>query len=31
MIAEGCGYMRDYTQDDEGKIASVGFDYVKYR
>jgi hypothetical protein len=31
IIAEGCGYMRDYTQDDDGKIASVSFDYVRHR
>lgn len=29
MIAEGCGYMRDYTEDEKGRIAKVSFDYIK--
>lgn len=27
--AEGCGYMRDYTEDEYGRIAKVSFDYIK--
>jgi hypothetical protein len=30
MIAEGCGYMRDYTEDEKGRIARVSFDYVAH-
>lgn len=29
IIAEGCGYMRDYTEDENGRIAKVSFDYIK--
>ena len=27
-VAEGGGYMRDYTEDEEGHIAKVNFDFV---
>lgn len=27
-IAEGGGYMRDYTEDEKGHIAQVNFDFV---
>lgn len=29
MIAEHGGYMRDYTEDENGKIAKVNFDFIK--
>ena len=29
MIAEDGGYMRDYTEDEKGRIAKVNFDYIK--
>lgn len=29
MIAEGEGYMRDYTEDTRGKITRVDFDYIR--
>ena len=28
-IAEGGGYMRDYVEDEKGRIARVDFDFVK--
>ena len=28
QIAEGGGYMRDYTEDGQGHIARVDFDFV---
>ena len=28
QIAEGGGYMRDYTEDEQGRIARVDFDFV---
>jgi hypothetical protein len=28
QIAEGGGYMRDYTEDEAGHIARVDFDFV---
>ena len=28
LIAEGGGYMRDYTEDEEGRIARVDFDLI---
>jgi hypothetical protein len=28
IIAEGCSYMRDYTEDEKGRIATVRFDPV---
>lgn len=28
-IAEGGGYMRDYTEDDKGQIARVSFDFIE--
>lgn len=27
-IAENGGYMRDYTEDENGRIAKVNFDFV---
>ena len=27
-IAEGGGYMRDYTEDEKGHIAKVNFDFI---
>lgn len=29
MIAENGGYMRDYTTDEQGRIAKVNFDFIK--
>lgn len=29
QIAEGGGYMRDYTEDKEGFIARVNFDFIE--
>lgn len=29
MVAEGGGYMRDYTEDENGQIARVSFDFIK--
>lgn len=29
QIAEGGVYMRDYTEDETGKIACVSFDFVR--
>ena len=29
QIAEGGGYMRDYVEDERGRIARVDFDFVK--
>lgn len=29
MIAEGGGYMRDYTEDTHGRITRVDFDYIR--
>ena len=29
QIAEGGGYMRDYLEDEKGRIARVDFDFVK--
>lgn len=29
QIAEGGGYMRDYTEDDQGRIARVNFDFIE--
>jgi len=28
-IAEGGGYMRDYSEDQEGRISRVDFDYIE--
>ena len=28
QIADGGGYMRDYTEDENGHIARVDFDFV---
>ena len=28
-IAEGGGYMRDYTEDEKGRIARVDFDFIE--
>ena len=28
-IAKGGGYMRDYVEDEKGRIARVDFDFVK--
>ena len=28
LIAEGGGYMRDYTEDESGRIARVDFDRI---
>lgn len=28
-IAEGGGYMRDYTEDETGRIAKLNFDLIK--
>lgn len=28
-LAEGCGYMRDYAEDENGRIARVNFDLIK--
>lgn len=28
LIAEGGGYMRDYTEDETGRIARVDFDLI---
>lgn len=30
-IAEGGGYMRDYTEDESGRIARVDFDFIEDR
>ena len=29
QIAEGGGYMRDYVEDEQGRIARVDFDFVQ--
>jgi len=29
QIAEGGGYMRDYVEDEKGRIARVDFDFVR--
>ena len=29
MIAEDGGYMRDYTADEEGRIAKVNFEHIR--
>lgn len=29
QIADGGGYMRDYTEDEQGHIARVDFDFVE--
>lgn len=29
MIAEDGGYMRDYTEDEKGRIAKVNFDHIR--
>ncbi|MBQ0000528.1 MAG: hypothetical protein KBT01_03185 [Clostridiales bacterium] len=29
MIAEDGGYMRDYTEDERGRIAMVSFDFIR--
>ncbi len=29
MIAEGEGYMRDYTEDNHGRITRVDFDHIR--
>ena len=29
QIAEDGGYMRDYTEDEEGNIACVSFDFIR--
>ncbi|MDD7218696.1 MAG: hypothetical protein PUI16_01710 [Clostridia bacterium] len=29
QIAEGGGYMRDYVQDEKGRIARVEFDFIE--
>lgn len=29
LIAEGGGYMRDYTEDETGRIARVDFDLIR--
>lgn len=29
LIAEGGGYMRDYTEDEQGRIARVDFDRIR--
>lgn len=29
LIAEGGGYMRDYTEDEQGRIARVDFDLIR--
>ena len=29
MLAEEGGYMRDYTADEQGRIARVDFDFIK--
>lgn len=31
MLAEDCGYMRDYTEDEYGRISEVNFHYIKAR
>lgn len=28
-VAEGGGYMRDYTEDENGRIARVSFDFIE--
>lgn len=28
-VAERGGYMRDYTEDDNGRIARVSFDFIE--
>ena len=28
IIAEGGGYMRDYTEDEKGRIVTVNFDLI---
>lgn len=28
QFADGCGYMRDYTEDEKGQIARVDFDFI---
>lgn len=30
-VAEGGGYMRDYTEDEKGRIAQVSFDFIEDR
>ena len=29
QIAEGGSYMRDYVEDEKGRIARVDFDYIE--
>lgn len=29
MIAEDGGYMRDYTEDEKGRIAKVNFEHIR--
>ena len=29
QIAEGGGYMRDYVEDEKGRIARVEFDFIE--
>lgn len=31
QIAEGGGYMRDYVEDEKGRIARVDFDFIENR
>ena len=31
QIAEGGVYMRDYTEDEQGKIACVSFDFIQMK
>ena len=31
QIAEGGVYMRDYTEDEKGKIACVSFDFIQIK
>lgn len=31
QIAEGGVYMRDYTEDEKGKIACVSFDFIQMK
>lgn len=28
-LAEGCGYMRDYAEDEKGRIARVDFNIIR--
>lgn len=28
-VAEGGGYMRDYTEDEKGHITKVSFDFIE--